>query len=213
MNIELRPDYYLLNFKTLVEFVTGHYADLITDSEWEFIRRFQNLSGDAAKLFVRLCLRRKDCYFSEQLVYQEISSIENAIAELKDNDFILINPMLDGLDLLSTLTKDELKELFAKGNIKFSLRKELVLDHILELYTIDEIHEIVYKKKVLIFKNKEREVEALLHFFFGNRGAKTEIHIKINCNETKSDRRVRIRVFDRRCVLLFDFSFTEHARF
>lgn len=169
MNIELRPDYYLLNFKTLVEFVTRQYADLITDSEWDFIRRFQSLSGDAAKLFVRLCLRRKVCYFSDQLVYQEIFSIEKAIAELKENNFILINPTMEGLELLNALTKEELKELFVERNIKFSLKKELILENILALYTINEIHDIVYKKKTLVFKNKEGEVEALLHFFFGNR--------------------------------------------
>jgi hypothetical protein len=169
MSIELSPDYYLLNFKALVKFVVEQYEDLISNAEREFIRRFQMLSADAAKLFVRLCLRTKACYFSEQLVYQEISSIDGAIEELNKNEFVLINPSMEGVDLLNVLTKDDLKSLFTDKSIKGSLKKELLIENILSIYSIKKIHEIIFKAKLLVYKNKETEVEALLHFFFGNR--------------------------------------------
>jgi hypothetical protein len=81
----------------------------------------------------------------------------------------LINPPLEIFDLLSALTKDDIKILFSDRGIKSSLKKELLLENILSLYTEDEIYEIIFKTKTLVVKNKEKEVETLLHFFFGNR--------------------------------------------
>ena len=169
MSIELSSDYYLLNFNALVKFVASQYGDLISVEEWEFVRRFQLLSTDAAKLFVRLCLRTRVCYFSEQLVYSEISSIDGAIDELKKNEFVLINPIMEGVDLLNVLTKEDLKSLFTDKSIKGSLKKEFLVENILSSYSIKKIYEIIFKTKILVYKNKDKEVEALLHFFFGNR--------------------------------------------
>ena len=67
MTIELSPDYYLKNFNTMLDFVIKQYADLIIENEWAFIKSYQKLNDDAAKLFVRLCLRQKSIYVSEQL--------------------------------------------------------------------------------------------------------------------------------------------------
>lgn len=167
--MELPPDYYLINFNRLVKIVTEHYADLISDDESNFINQYNELSEDGKRMFVRLCMRTKSCYYLEELNYQEIRSIKGAIAELNNIGFILINPLMDGIDLLNTLTKENLKLLFSERGIKGSLRKELMVENISSLYTLEEIHHFIFNKKTLIVKNKDDLVEVFLHFFFGNR--------------------------------------------
>lgn len=169
MVVELSPDYYLKNFNTMLEFVVKQYPDLIAENEWAFIKSYQKLSDDAAKLFVRLCLRQKSIYFSEQLEYREITSMNEALMELNESDFILINPLIEKEDLLQALTKVDLKYLFSNKKISHHLPKPQVVESILAAYSSDVIYELVFAAKTLIFKNKEKEVEALLHFFFGNR--------------------------------------------
>jgi hypothetical protein len=95
--------------------------------------------------------------------------MNEALMELNESDFILINPLIEKEDLLQALTKVDLKYLFSNKKISHHLPKPQVVESILAAYSSDVIYELVFAAKTLIFKNKEKEVEALLHFFFGNR--------------------------------------------
>lgn len=169
MNFVLQPDYYLKNFNTMMNFVVEQYADLLVENEWNFIRNYQSLSPDAAKLFVRLCLRQKNIYFTDQLVYSEIASLNDALNELNELRFVLINPLIHESEVLQALTKPELKYLFSNRKINHNKPKALVVDNILKAYSSDVIYELIFAAKTLICKNCESEVQALLYFFFGNR--------------------------------------------
>ena len=56
---ELAPDYYLHNFRFMVDWVWNRYADLLTAQEQEFIQAFHQINHDAQCLLVRLSSRKE----------------------------------------------------------------------------------------------------------------------------------------------------------
>lgn len=82
-NIMLPDDYYLDNFRLLLNFVESRYEDLLTENEVGFIQSFVNVSEGAQRLYVRLVLRKGPLFRSDKLNYSEIVNLTLAAFELK----------------------------------------------------------------------------------------------------------------------------------
>jgi len=54
----LPPRYYLENFGTFLDFVEKHHAQVLTESEQQFLRDFKTLPDAAQCLYVRLVSRK-----------------------------------------------------------------------------------------------------------------------------------------------------------
>lgn len=107
MQPDLPDDYYLVNFRELLVFVSNAYADLLSSQEAAFATDFNHLSESAARLYVRLLCRSKTLFRKDKLSYVEIPDLDTAIEELAAAGFMLINPELDVVDALSLMTKPE----------------------------------------------------------------------------------------------------------
>lgn len=109
---DLAPDYYLRNFTFLLDWITQHYADLLTESERDFIARFQPLSHQSQCLFVRLASRKGQLFRADKLHYSEINSLSHAAQELMNAGLLEMDFLLSIEDAANQLTKIELINLF-----------------------------------------------------------------------------------------------------
>lgn len=105
---ELAADYYLQNFKLVLQRVEINYADLLTAEEQSFIQGFYQLPPSAQCLLVRM-LTRKGIYFrSDKLNYLEVGCTPTAAGNLIARGFVSADPIVTLEQLTHLLTKPEL---------------------------------------------------------------------------------------------------------
>ena len=171
--IVLPPKYYLANFQYLLNFVQEKSADLLQTHELRFIALFNQLSEDAQCLFVRLVNRRKAFFRTQQLHYQEIENIPNALQELIDKQFIELLSLAHQekvLYLLEIFTKNELVALIKQTGVKPNKQAKRA-EHtlwIFEFLPFDVLLEMLNAQEQIIKQAFEEEVEFLFFLFFGS---------------------------------------------
>jgi hypothetical protein len=176
--VELPPKYYWENFRYLAAFVQRHYGHLLTEAERGFYEVFVQLSEDAQCLFVRFSNRRGAFFRTNKLKYAEIQDLEQSLRELVEGGFVtelslLHEPRIG--EALDVFTKTELLqlakwlELLTKG--KGSLKKEELLDYLLENATAADLVEALQAAERIVKVNFEAETMLFKFLFFGNRHA------------------------------------------
>ena len=108
----LAADYYLGNFKFLLNWVWQRYSDLLNHDEQQFIATFKELTHDSQCLFVRLSSRKGTMFRRNKLRYAEISSIDHAGQALIKSGLLCDDIPLNLQELADLLTKEELIQLF-----------------------------------------------------------------------------------------------------
>jgi len=111
--VELPPRYYLTNFLALCAEVERQYADLLDETEAEFLACFRALPQDSQCLFLRMHSRVGPWFRSARLQYEEIASIADALDNLIEVGLAVEADMLDVDDLGQLYTVPELRELFS----------------------------------------------------------------------------------------------------
>lgn len=132
---DLAPDYYLRNFRFLVDWVSTRYADLLSADEQFFIKQFDQLDTDAQCLLVRLSSRKGPLFRRDKLNYREITSIDAAVKSLIDVGLLSAEIPINLEILSSSLTKPELLLLFGGyvAGLK-QARKEVLIQHIVTTF-------------------------------------------------------------------------------
>jgi hypothetical protein len=125
---DLAPDYYLTNFRFLVDWVWERYVDLLTLDEQQFIQSFRQLDHEAQCLLVRLSSRKGPLFRRDKLHYSEITSIDQAAQQLVESMLLQTHTPIDLGVLANSLTKPELLALFAPqlAGLKHA-RKEMLV--------------------------------------------------------------------------------------
>ncbi|MDV5044917.1 VRR-NUC domain-containing protein [Vibrio diabolicus] len=161
--IELAPDYYLENFFKLTHHAVTWYSDLLAEEEHAWLCSFDSLSKQAQCLLVRL-YSRKGCWFrSDKLSYQEIPSINEALAELSQHEFVALSPTLSHQELASNLlTKPEISALYPE------LPKSLKKDVLVESLSNTEFDRFEQLEFTIIKLNSAHMIDVLLTLFFAN---------------------------------------------
>jgi len=119
----LRPDYYLTNFVTALDWLTMRYAELFSDVEASFITTFKSLPRSSQALLVRLLMRRGDCFRAGAIRYDEIGSIPCAADPLIELRWLDASPRVSAPELFRLLKLDELRRVFPE--LRASTKKEL----------------------------------------------------------------------------------------
>ncbi|UXI00186.1 VRR-NUC domain-containing protein [Photobacterium sp. TY1-4] len=86
--IELAPDYYLHNFRRLIDTVEQRYQDLLSDDESHWVVQFRGLTAEAQMLYVRLLSRKGEFFRLGKLSYPEIGDLACAARALADRGLI-----------------------------------------------------------------------------------------------------------------------------
>ncbi|MBY4677909.1 VRR-NUC domain-containing protein [Marinobacterium arenosum] len=109
----LPSDYYLHNFRSLVEQTRQRYGDLLTAAEQQLLERFSQCPEPAQMLYIRLICRRGPSFRSDKLSYPEIGELRSAADHLQQQALLSIDPDIDAEILGQLLTAVELRQHFA----------------------------------------------------------------------------------------------------
>jgi hypothetical protein len=107
-----RPFYYLENFCTALAWLRQRYGDLLNESEYGFIERFNELPRESAALLVRMIGRKGDLFRTAKLRYAEIGCPVAAAAPLIERGWVDCLPGLTIAELGRMLRKSELRDAF-----------------------------------------------------------------------------------------------------
>ncbi|SFB85652.1 VRR-NUC domain-containing protein [Microbulbifer thermotolerans] len=134
---ELKPDYYLTNFQTLVDFVMKRYQHLLSEKELAFRRRLETLDINSRRLFVRLLLRKGvpssagALFRQDKLNYAEIQHLPRAVVRLIDAGLLQRNPKLPVEAYLPLYNRAELAAL-SPIPLPRSLKRQALVRALLE---------------------------------------------------------------------------------
>ena len=183
--IELPPKYYLEYFQYLLTFVQKKYQHILNENEQQFLSSFEALTEDEKCLFIRFANRTGSFFRTEKLKYAEIENIPEVLNSLISKGFVepLSSKHLhDAYEVLDIFNKSELIFLAKMLNLetrgKASLKKEEVLDWLLEVGNWEEIHFLLNEKDFsaihavqhsVVKVCFEEEVQLLKFLFFGTR--------------------------------------------
>lgn len=183
--IELPPKYYLEYFQYLITFVQKKYAHILNETEQSFLAQFEALTEDEKCLFIRFTNRTGSFFRTEKLKYLEIENIPEVLNMLIQKGFIeplATSHITQAGEVLDIFNKIELMEMAKMLNIetrgKASIKKEEVLDWLLEVGDWEEIVELLNYQDFtevhalphsVVKVGFETEVAMLKFLFFGSR--------------------------------------------
>ncbi len=106
---DLPPDYYWVNFRTVVETVLEASHGLFDDDELALMRRVLELPQPAQMLFARFVIRRGALFRRDRLVYPEIGDVEVAARLLAAEGYVELAPELTVEERLPFLSLADLR--------------------------------------------------------------------------------------------------------
>lgn len=176
---DLAPDYYLKNFRFLLDWVWQRYADLLNDDERHFIHAFNQLDHGAQCLLVRLSSRKGPIFRCDKLRYNEIVSLDLAAKQLLAAGLLTTETVFDVELLATTLTKPELLTLFSNYLVGYKqARKEVLVQQLVTQFTDQAIAEFSEKRSwqgwtqnqlgTAWYLDNQSIISILLLLFFGN---------------------------------------------
>lgn len=175
---ELPPKYYLEYFNYVLDFVQEKYRHILNEGEWRFLRKYYCLSEDAQCLFIRFSNRRGLFFKVNKLSYSELTNIPALLNELLEREFIeSLNPekhQTFSKEMLNVWTTKELVEQFSKLLTEKKaaykkLKKEELVEAILQDFELSQIVETLNDFEPIIKVCFEYEVTFMKFLFFGNR--------------------------------------------
>lgn len=103
MNVELASDYYLTNFKELIEYIGSTYTDLLSSEERGFLLIFSQLPRESQMLYIRMLTRKGEWFRARKLNYQEIPDLFGAVTSLEKSDLVQVYPAKSMLPLAAVI--------------------------------------------------------------------------------------------------------------
>ncbi|WP_078083809.1 VRR-NUC domain-containing protein [Microbulbifer mangrovi] len=170
--VELAPDYYLSNFRALVDFVVARYENLLSAGERGFYSRFCALATDSQRLYVRLLSRKGvpslagALFRQRKLAYAEISDLSAAVEELLASGLLQRNPSLALEEILPLFTKSELL-ISSPEPLPKSLKRPAV-EQALFAQDAAPIQHSLMKDEPLLAVQAAEHFETFKLLFFGN---------------------------------------------
>ncbi len=174
--VELPADYYLTNFRALVDFVMEHYQPLLSARERHFYSVFTAQDINSQRLYVRL-LSRKGVLSSagplfrlSKLNYPEIQNLTAAANTLVDVGLLQHNPELPLAELLPLFTKTELLQQ-APQSLPKTLKRPLLEQVLLQLNADNLQHSLAEKLResdTVLAVNDANHFDTFKLCFFGN---------------------------------------------
>lgn len=128
MQSQLDPRfYYLANFRQALTWLQARYADLLSETEHEFMRQFFALDTPAQALLVRMIMRKGSHFRLSKLSYEEIGCARLAATPLLEAGWVRHDAELSLEELFKLLRKDEvLQYLAGHGSRKSQNKSELL---------------------------------------------------------------------------------------
>lgn len=125
MAITLPADYYLDNFRHLVDFVAERYWPLLSAQEQSFHQRFSALPRQGQMLYIRLLSRNGELFLQRKLNYAEIGNIGDAAAQLVHHKLLQFAGHLSLEQVLPLFSKTDIIERLQQPSLRRLSRQQL----------------------------------------------------------------------------------------
>tara|TARA_R110002012_G_scaffold153371_1_gene313408 strand:+ start:2675 stop:4327 length:1653 start_codon:yes stop_codon:yes gene_type:complete len=122
--------YYLKNFQTVLDWVSGRYSDLLSTQEISFVEQFRTLPQSAQALLVRMVMRKGSHFRLSKLAYDEIGCTETAAQPLIDLGWLSTEHPLSTAELAKLLLKHELLGVLAESDSGSKLSKAALTEQL-----------------------------------------------------------------------------------
>ncbi|MES2734441.1 MAG: VRR-NUC domain-containing protein [Bacteroidota bacterium] len=172
---ELPAKYYLDYFEYLLAFVERQYEPILTEREWDFIRRFRALSEEGRCLFIRMVNRQGTFFRAERLVYEEVQNVVATLEELRLAGFVThlcAAHEPEALEVLQLFTKPELTQFLPLLNLKVpgisKYKKPELVAYLMASASFIACEEVISNKETIVRQGFVEELEMLKFLFFGN---------------------------------------------
>lgn len=169
--VDLAPDYYLNNFRFLLDWVHQRYADLLNGQEQRFIQTFYTLEHGAQCLLVRLSSRKGPLFRRDKLDYAEIANLDSSAQQLVEAGLLHRDCEISLETLANTLTKPELLTLFSAqlAGLK-QARKEVLIQELQTQFTGPQCWHRWTSNQFgdAYYLDNQAIIQTLLLLFFGN---------------------------------------------
>lgn len=129
---DLPPDYYWVNFRTVLETVLEASHALFDAGELAAMRRVLELPAPAGMLFARFVIRRGALFRADRLVYPEIGDVGAAAQLLAAEGYVELTPELSVQERLPFLSLADLKPVCADLGVDPRGRRGQVVARLLE---------------------------------------------------------------------------------
>ncbi len=163
---DLPPRYYLDHFRDMISAIGKNHYSFLGPEHQAFLKDFQSLSEDAQCLYVRFVNRKGKYFFRESLRYPEIGSVDHALEELKERDFVTLPESSDLKKIFEGLAKEKLLEFseFLSLPVKKSWPKPRFLEVLADIdhgsFPMERLGHCVVQRKL-------DELSYLLFLYFG----------------------------------------------
>lgn len=124
--------YYLTNFHQALNWLQERYADLLSESEHQFLQQFWATDTAAQALLVRMIMRKGSHFRLSKLDYTEIGPTHLAAQPLLAAGWVRHDAELSLDELFSLLRKDEVLEHLGSSPKQKSLKKSELLEQLTE---------------------------------------------------------------------------------
>src|SRR5450830_1463540 len=164
------PLYYLDNFQGVLNWISEHYADLLSPEETQFIEQFALLPLPSRALFVRLVMRKGCLFRASKLNYDEIGDTRAAALPLLELQWVEPDPAISLDTLFDLLLKPEISQAFNLLSPLKSARKAEQLEVLREEHTQEQAFSAWYPASddVLYRISNQDLCDRLRLIYFGN---------------------------------------------
>lgn len=168
---DLAPDYYLQNFRFLVDWVHERYGDLLSGEEQAFLQRFHELEQDSQRLLVRLSSRKGPLFRRNKLGYSEITNLDLSAQQLIEAGLLHSDIPISFETLTNVLTKPELLTLFSVQLTGLKqARKDVLVQQLQTQFTEPQSWKLWTGNQFgnAYYLDNQAIIHTLLLLFFGN---------------------------------------------
>jgi len=162
----LEEDYYLANFRSLIDFVGKTYQGLLSDAELRWLRAIEGAPEPAQRLYVRLSSRRSNVFRLSKLKYPEIKSIDAAAQALHTEGLCSTTAPEELSELLPAFTKPELINLLSSHDLRQYSRADIT-SILLDIDSKDDVNVLQCSDRWITIKGLD-EYTVFKLCFFGN---------------------------------------------
>ncbi|MEZ4465491.1 MAG: hypothetical protein R3F43_13700 [bacterium] len=183
-DLELVPDYYWRNLRTVVDTVLDAHPGLFTPEQHAVFEGWRVVPRPAQLLYARLLLRRGPDFRRSTLAYTEVGDVEAALAELAEARLVTLEPPLLVVDRIELFTVAELRVVGQRLGMNLRGRRAAVIEALLQA-PAEAIEESLRILDPLVRRHGCSAFSRAQVVFFGNRQQDMSTFVRVALDQLR----------------------------
>lgn len=182
--IELHPDYYWRNLRTVVETVLDAHPGLFTPEQHALFEAWRDLPRAAQLLHSRLLMRKGPDFRRNSLTYTEVGDLDRALVALVEAQLATLDPPITVAERLEHFTVPELKILGTGLGLPLRGRRPAMVEALLSLPS-EPVEAALRALDPLVRRHGGSAFSRAQVVFFGNRQQDMTTFVRVALDQLK----------------------------